>query len=772
MDAETLTESTSYIDFWNYPKPPRREQEKILDFASKSRSNTLIVHAPTGVGKSGICAAIANSDTGAILTPHKLLQDQYCVGLNTRVLFGDLRYRPAFKVSVGDTLLGFDEHRVGVRRHWRPSIVERVELIVRPSYKLIFEDGTEIISSEDHQWLTGPKQVTKWATTSSLRACSGKPATSVVKLLDVWEDDFSFEAGYLAAAFEGEGHLCQRPPARGNGWDVNLSFAQKPNVMLERVMGCLDTIGIKYTLPDDWRERLGDCIRLGVSYREDQLRFLGQVRPERLLQKLDLNGLGMIRTMKGLKLRKKEFLGDTEVVAIKTTTSTFIAEGLASHNCRDWPTAALIKGKQNYPCSSARMKQSGTRYTAMGTSCKAGSGWCRDSECPYKCAKSAFVGSQMGVSNYNWLLSSLKGSTEVPHNWLLFDEGHELEPKLIESATIELTDEFCYKHHINFELFDDGDDAKDWLLNKVSPALSKAYDLLAARIEGGEGSDPKVALDASELEEVLGSIGFYDQMESEETWVYSTNKDNTKCSFKPLFASGLFSRFIEPLNKRHLITSATLSPGKLIKKWLGLSSFDEMAVSSPFPVGNRQVFFKSVVKLNKDNLQEMMPKMVKFIDAALDTYKGEKGIIHCHSFALAETIFRLSNHKERLLKHDADNSREQLLETHINSKFPTVLLSPSMTEGIDLADDLSRFTIFPKMPFPYLGDKWVMARKNEDPDWYDWQIAKTIMQGVGRSVRHAKDYADAYILDGNFYPFFERCSHLFPRWFRDSIVMP
>lgn len=506
-----------YLSFWNYPEPPRPEQERILNFIDGSKSNTIIVHAPTGVGKSAICATLAKADSGAVLTPHKLLQDQYL---------------------------------------------------------------------------------------------------------------------------------------------------------------------------------------------------------------------------------------------------------------RDWPSAALIKGKQNYLCETARLKQQGTRYTALGTSCKAGAGWCKDGKCPYKCAKASFVESQVGVANYNWLLSSLKGNTEMNHSWFLFDEGHELEPKLIENAAIDLQDSFCYKHKINFETFDNGTDAKEWLFNTVKPALVSVIDAMGLRMEGGEGSDPKLVVEASEIQEVLGSIGFYEEMEHEETWVYSCSRNNDKCTFKPLFAAGLFSKFIEPLKKRHLITSATLSPGKLVKKWLGLSNFDEISVPSPFPIGNREVFVKAIAYPNKDNLSTTLPKIVKSIDAILDAYSGEKGIIHCHSFALAETIFGLSNHKGRILKHDAENSRESLLEAHARSKLPTVLLSPSMTEGIDLADDLSRFTVFPKMPFPYLGDKWVMARKNEDPDWYDWQIAKTIMQGVGRSVRHTQDYAESYILDGNFIRFFDRCSSLFPRWFRDSVVMP
>ena len=64
----------------------------------------------------------------------------------------------------------------------------------------------------------------------------------------------------------------------------------------------------------------------------------------------------------------------------------------------------------------------------------------------------------------------------------------------------------------------------------------------------------------------------------------------------------------------------------------------------------------------------------------------------------------------RLLSHNSEN-REKILEKHKKSKTATVLLSPSMTEGVDLHGDLSRFQVVCKIPYPYLGDK--LIRKNK-----------------------------------------------------------
>ena len=64
---------------------------------------------------------------------------------------------------------------------------------------------------------------------------------------------------------------------------------------------------------------------------------------------------------------------------------------------------------------------------------------------------------------------------------------------------------------------------------------------------------------------------------------------------------------------------------------------------------------------------------------------------------------------DRLLSHDSKN-RNYILEEHLKGNRPTVLLSPSMEEGVDLKNELSRFQIICKIPYPYLGDKLVKQR--------------------------------------------------------------
>ena len=89
-----------------------------------------------------------------------------------------------------------------------------------------------------------------------------------------------------------------------------------------------------------------------------------------------------------------------------------------------------------------------------------------------------------------------------------------------------------------------------------------------------------------------------------------------------------------------------------------------------------------------------------------------------------------------------------------------------MTEGVDLYDDLSRFQIICKTPFPYLGDPVVRKRMKKWNWWYPYMTAKTIIQSIGRSIRNKDDHCITYILDQNFEYFHNKNTEIFPPWFK------
>jgi Rad3-related DNA helicase len=171
--------------------------------------------------------------------------------------------------------------------------------------------------------------------------------------------------------------------------------------------------------------------------------------------------------------------------------------------------------------------------------------------------------------------------------------------------------------------------------------------------------------------------------------------------------------------------------------------------------------------MSASEIDNTLPQLAEAIRRILAAHPKEKGIIHCNSYKISNYIMK-SIKSNRLLTHKSEN-REDVLNQHISSKEPTVLVTPSMTEGIDLKGDLSRFQILCKVPYPYLGDKLVQKRMRKWSWWYPLQTAKTIIQSLGRSIRSADDYAVSYILDSDWDRFYGQQRDMFPESFRDSI---
>ena len=59
---------------------------------------------------------------------------------------------------------------------------------------------------------------------------------------------------------------------------------------------------------------------------------------------------------------------------------------------------------------------------------------------------------------------------------------------------------------------------------------------------------------------------------------------------------------------------------------------------------------------------------------------------------------------------------------------PTVLISPSLHTGLDLKDDLSRFQIITKVPYPNISDRWINEKRKAYVQWYTWQTALRLVR--------------------------------------------
>ena len=164
----------------------------------------------------------------------------------------------------------------------------------------------------------------------------------------------------------------------------------------------------------------------------------------------------------------------------------------------------------------------------------------------------------------------------------------------------------------------------------------------------------------------------------------------------------------------------------------------------------------------------MLPKLVKQIEGILEHHDGDKGIIHTHTQYITDYVREnLNDTSGRLLCREGGVKNEDLLEIHEKSIEPTVLVSPSMTYGVDLKGDLAKFQILLKAPWLPTKDKRVEQMMKMDKSWYGNKMLCTLVQSCGRGIRSDTDECITYILDGSIYDAVSRNKKKLPSFFVD-----
>jgi hypothetical protein len=143
----------------------------------------------------------------------------YCAEGDTPILLADGRTRPLRDLRAGDRILG-TERRGRYRRYAETEVLAHWST-VKPAYRVVLEDGTELVTSGDHRFLTerGWKHVTKagpgdrqrpFLTASNSLLGTGRFARPP-------EETAAYRRGYLSGLIRGDGALASRSYVRPNG---------------------------------------------------------------------------------------------------------------------------------------------------------------------------------------------------------------------------------------------------------------------------------------------------------------------------------------------------------------------------------------------------------------------------------------------------------------------------------------------------------------------------------------------------------------------------
>src|SRR5439155_626113 len=124
----------------------------------------------------------------------------------------------------------------------------------------------------------------------------------------------------------------------------------------------------------------------------------------------------------------------------------------------------------------------------------------------------------------------------------------------------------------------------------------------------------------------------------------------------------------------------------------------------------------------RESLETALARVHFFVDAEdrewIVRYPAEPGATLELVPLTVASLAREPMLSRRLIWVESTEAKARALELHRASPMPTVLVSPSLREGVDLPDDFLRFQVVTKLPYPDLGDPWTAARQARDPRWY------------------------------------------------------
>ena len=143
----------------------------------------------------------------------------YCARGDTRILMADGSHRALAELAVGDAIYG-TVRRGSYRRFARTEVMAHWSTIKR-AYRVTLADGTELVASGDHRFLTsrGWKYVTGTGNGRTRRPhlTIGGELLGVGMLADRPEHDVDYKIGYLCGMVRGDAHLGSYADTRRNG---------------------------------------------------------------------------------------------------------------------------------------------------------------------------------------------------------------------------------------------------------------------------------------------------------------------------------------------------------------------------------------------------------------------------------------------------------------------------------------------------------------------------------------------------------------------------
>ena len=426
---------------------------------------------------------------------------------------------------------------------------------------------------------------------------------------------------------------------------------------------------------------------------------------------------------------------------------------------------SILKGKTNYRCDIDDNFDTEIAPCTFAPKIK-DQCWI-ENRCPYYNARKETLLSSFAALSYK-MFFALPDHVKRK-NFLVCDEASELEDELIRHFSAEVVYDKLDSYNIAYKTLvtDNQQRARNWVTELATTILETLNEMT------NKASSKTKLVALTQTEQI--KFNYLKNLHRSLTTLltlwnkgeYIVEIDSKDVLITPLKADFLSDSVFSFADKIVLL-SATIIDHKNFAKSLGIKDYAYIEVDSSFDAKKSPIYISTKYKLNYKTLKNALPGVCEQIKRILEHHKDDKGIIHTHSFEITEFV-RSRVNSVRLLFRDTNSTNEDILKKHMEAQDPTVLVSPSLSYGVDLRDDLARFQIIIKLPFPSLASKRVKQLFELDRDWYENKMLNTIVQASGRATRNKDDYSSTYILDGNFVNVVTKSKNKLPKHFIERI---
>lgn len=439
-------------------------------------------------------------------------------------------------------------------------------------------------------------------------------------------------------------------------------------------------------------------------------------------------------------------------------------KGLQGQLLRDFPEMVDIRGHGNYSCAQTILDDEGQ---FLDVECRF-----QPKECLFNrqceiCSQSQFVSTNSAL----WIQLEKAGQSNKlgPFDIVTFDEAHLLKGRLVDSLSLTLTDRLTQRYlERDLPNLTTTEQWQDWIGHCLPILTEKKETLLDLLRLNQSRSTRKDFLTVNRLLNQFERIKY----DAFADWLVYKDK-SYRAKFVPLDIRQYSERYLWKGIGKIVLVSATIFKSDANELGIPEEDMTWMEVSNPFPINRRLVYyFPSDPAIKVDSKMSQGERIIwqRHNDRIVSGFLGQgitKGIIQSRSYGRSLDIVSQSVHSDIMLSHQPGAAEtERAILDFKRATEPTILVSPSIEEGVDFPHNECRFVLIPKVPFLDLRDPVTAAMHQRSKDYANREVVRTITQMCLRAVRAMDDWCLIVITDKHWSWF--RRNNLFFRWFSDA----